>query len=170
MVRRFLVRQIHDDPSELVQLAFRILQSVVIQFYSRDELASGLCTAWSIVLYGLPAAGVLAMELLQLNVKVVSHAKIKQTLCTFISHLERIHIPGEGNYALAMRAWEILQHIMDRVLSTEPAKRILDTTAVDQAPDFDQVGLMDDFGVLDFSWLDQGHFDQTLWDGLNAIV
>jgi hypothetical protein len=126
--------------------------------------------AWSVVLYGIPAAGVLALELLQLNVKAVSHAKIKQNLCVFISYLKWVHVPGEGNYALAMRAWEILQHIVDKILSTETTQQSQNGVVDSEPFDIDHIGIMDEFGVLDFSWLDQGHFDQTLWDGFNAMV
>lgn len=173
MIRRYLVRQLHDDPTELLQLADKILEAVLAQKNSRDVAISGVGFSWSVVLYGLPAAGVLALELLQLNVQAVPHAKIKQNLCVFISYLKCIHVPGEGNYALTMRAWEILQAIMDKVLTPEKPPQTQGqqkSTDAGVAPEFSQVELMDDFGVLDFSWNDPSHFDQFLWDGLNAMA
>jgi hypothetical protein len=169
MLQRLLVRRVHD-PNEVVLLAHQIIEAIIAQRNARDEVDSGMSIAWSVVLYGIPAAGVLALELLQLNVKAVSHAKIKQNLCVFISYLKWVHIPGEGNYALAMRAWEILEHIVDKILSTETMQQSQSRVAASEPLDVDHIGIMDELGVLDFSWLDQSHFDQTLWDGLNAMV
>lgn len=165
MIRRVLVRHARDNPTELVLIAHNILEAVIEARNLRGLVQSGAGVPWVIVLYGLPAAGVLALELLQLNVQAVSHAKIKQNLCVFISFLKWVHIPGEGNYALALRGCETLQHIMDKVLAADSH-----VSAVADASEPNAVGLGDDLGVFDFSWLDQGHFDQNLWDGLNSIV
>ncbi|KAI1630030.1 hypothetical protein EDD37DRAFT_604894 [Exophiala viscosa] len=144
MLRRMLVRRLHDDPTELILLAHEILIAVLEVRNIRGVTQSG--------------AGVLALELLQLNVRVVSHARIKQNLCVFVSYLRWFHAPGDGNYTLADRGRKMLQHILDKVLATSerPEPQV-------------QPGAMDDLGVLDFSWLDAGHFDQEFWDSLNPI-
>ena len=120
------------------------------------------------VLYGLPAAGVLALELLQLKVQAVPHSTIKQNLCVFINYLKWAHVPGEGNYALALRSSETLQRIMDKVLATDAPMR--GNGVIGPASELDITYPLDDFGTFDFSWLDQGYFDQSLWDGLSSIV
>ncbi|KAJ9604727.1 hypothetical protein H2200_010841 [Cladophialophora chaetospira] len=171
MIRRLLVRRHQDDPTELVLLAHKILATVIEMRNSRGAASSSVCLAWVIVLNGLPAAAVLALELLQLNVRVASHARIKQDLCVFISMLKWVHVPGEGNYSLADKGRKTLQHIMDKVLATEAPQpeqqeqRRVEAVAGSQEP----MSLMDDLGVYDFSWLDASHFDQDFWDSLNSM-
>ena len=173
MLRRMLVRRLHDDPTELVLLAHEILEAVIEARNIRSVLQNGGGMPWIIVLYGLPAAGVLALELLQLNVKAISHAKIKQNLSVFISYLKWAHVPGDGNYILADRGRKTLQHILDKVLDTDPARLEQPVQPATDAPTkpsgLDSVGLIDDLGVYDFSWLDADHFDQDFWDSLNSI-
>ncbi|KIV78944.1 hypothetical protein PV11_06543 [Exophiala sideris] len=161
MLRRMLVRHLHDDPTELILLAHEILTAV---------LESGAGLRWIIVLYGLPAAGVLAVELLRLNTRVVSHARIKQNLCVFVSYLKWFHVPGDGNYTLADRGRKTLQHVLDKVLATErPEPQVQpDTLAIANPAVLDPVGSMDDLSVFDFSLLD-AQFDQDFWDSLNPI-
>ena len=173
LLRRMLVRRLNDDPTELILLAHDILVAVIEARNIRGAFQAGAGMPWIIVLYGLPAAGVLALELLQLNVRAVSHSRIKQNLCVFISYLKWAHIPGDGNYILADRGRKSLQHILDKVLSTDPLEPRLqeqsrtEPIAISSGPE--PAGLTDDLGVLDFSWLDAGHFDQEFWESLNSI-
>lgn len=165
-----LVRRLHDDPTELMLLAHEILEAVVEMRNIRSVLQSSACMPWNVVLYGLPSSGVLALELLQLNVGAVSHARIKQNLCVFISYLKWAHVPGDGNYTLAERGRRTLQHILDKVLATEsPEPQVQPALGVADSSTLDPVGVMDDLGVFDFSWLDAGHFDQDFWDSLNSM-
>src|ERR1700743_3828617 len=82
-------------------LSHQILAAVIEARNMRGALTSGVCLSWIIVLQGLPAVAVLALELLQLNVRAVSHAKIKQDLCICISCLDAAHVSSQGNYILA---------------------------------------------------------------------
>ena len=166
-----LVRRLHDDPTELILLAHEILIAVLEVRNIRGVIQSGAGMRWIVVLYGLPAAGVLALELLQLNVRVVSHARIKQNLCVFVSYLKWFHAPGDGNYTLADRGRKTLQHILDKVLATERPPQVQpETMATTNSSGVDLLDSMDDLGVLDFSWLDAGHFDQEFWDSLNPTI
>ena len=171
MIRRMLVRRLQHDPTELVQLAHRILIAVIELRNMRGALSTSACLAWIIVLHGLPAAAVLALELLQLNVSASSHARVKQDLCVFISHLKWVHVPGEGNFSLADQGRKTLQHIMDKVLTTEAprSEQQEQRRAEAVAGGHDPAALVDDLGVYDFSWLDAGHFDQDFWDSLNSM-
>ncbi len=171
MIRRMLVRRFQEDPTELVQLAHKILIVVIEMRNMRGVLSTSACLSWMIVLNGLPAAAVLALELLQLNVNAISHARVKQDLCVFISYLKWVHIPGEGNFSLADRGRKTLQHIMDKVLATEAPRleQQEQRRAEGVTGGVDSTALVDDLGVYDFSWLDAGHFDQDFWDNLNSI-
>jgi hypothetical protein len=168
MLRRLLVRRYRDDPTELVLLAHSMIDAIIDGRNVRGTLQTTVDVAWTLVLYGLPAAGVLALELLQLNVQAVPHAKIKQNLCVFVSHLKWAHVPGEGNYMLALRGWETLQRILDKVFASEASapQRLSDLSWNGHE---DSLGDLDDLSMFDFSWFDQGQFEQILWDGSNSI-
>ena len=83
------------------------------------------------MLYGLPAAGVLALELLQQTHVQTKHAsrntdssafprsEIIQSLSVLVSYLGWIHTEGDGNYHLSVQARRMLQRILDRVLSPQ---------------------------------------------------
>jgi chromatin structure-remodeling complex subunit RSC3/30 len=171
MLQRVLVRRLHDDPAILVQTAHDMLSTVILARNIRSINQADAGVPWIVVLYGLPAAGVLAVELLHLNKKLVSHPRMKQNLCIFLSQLKGVHIPGEGNYALAYRCLDILQQVMDKVLAAEQAEPSAQPNmgAIGSSTDIETMG-MGDPSIFDFSWFDQSHFDQTLWDGLNSIV
>lgn len=181
MLRRMLVRRFRDDPTELLLLAHKILAAVIEARHLRGIGSSNAaCISWIIVLNGLPAAGVLALELLQLNVRVIPHGKIKQDLCAFISCLQGVHVPGEGNWRLADRARKTLQHIMDRVLDTSPSveqqqqQLHLQQQRANAAATFPgdvagDPGITDDLGLFDFSWLDANHSHEDFWDGLISM-
>jgi hypothetical protein len=172
MLERMLVRRLEENPTKLVVLSHQILTAVIEAKNMRAALPTAVCLSWIIVLQGIPAAAVLALELLQLNARGVSHARIKQDLCVFISYLKHVHVPGEGNYILAEQCRKTLQHIMDRVLAVDaprqeqPSQQGAETLAGSQQH---TTGLIDDLGVYDFSWLDAAHFDHDFWDSLNSM-
>ena len=197
MLERTLVRRLEKNPTRLVILSHQILAAVIEARNMRGVLPTGACLSWIVVLQGLPAAAVLALELLQLNVRAVSHARIKQDLCVFISCLGAVHVPGEGNYIVADQGRKTLQHIMDKVFATEIPRMEpghqggirqqghqqqqhqqgagegmvggVGQQLQQQGPAMTTTGLADDLGVYDFSWLDAGHFDQGFWDSLNSM-
>jgi hypothetical protein len=171
MLERMLVRRLEENPTKLVVLSHQILAAVIEATSMRGALPTGACLSWIIVLHGVPAAAVLALELLQLNVQAVSHARIKQDLCVFISYLNTVHVPGEGNYILAEQCRKTLQHIMDKVLATEPprSEQPVQQRVEALASGHHTTGITEDLGVYDFSWLDAAHFDHDFWDSLNSM-
>lgn len=152
--------------------AHHILEAIMETKNLQGTVQNGPGVPWVIVLYGLPAAGVLALEVLQLKSQIVSHARIKQNLCTFISYLKWVHVPGDGNYTLAVRGWETLQRIMDSVLAPEALapRTPIDPSAGPESSEQITEGLPSDFGMFDFAWLDPRQFDENLWDGLDLMV
>ena len=138
----------------------------------RSQPITTACMAWILVLYGLPAAGVLAVELLQLNGKGMNHTKIKQDLCVITSYLRWIHVPGDGNYQLVEQARMTLQHILDKALMPEhmPASApssILPETTISVG---DNVGPGIDLSGQDFSWFDSaGQYDADFWASLMNV-
>ena len=135
-----------------------------------------------IVLYGLPAAGVLALELLQQKqsqlrseqpprAQVFPSSKIIQELSVFISSLRYVHAPGDGNYTLTEQARKTLQRILDKVLSLDsinPAVPIPDGAHL-PSPISNASALPDDGGngmLFDFSWMDNAQIDADFWMNL----
>jgi len=167
LLRRLLVQRLGDDPLELLVVANEMLSTILL-CRTRGGSQSAVSTAWSIVVYGLPAAGVLALELLQLNQCVISHAKIKQTLCVFISYLEWVHVPGDGNYQLVEKARKTLQHIMDQVLNTPPPMFEQQQQGNEWSFPFLRNDA-EDLGLYDFSWFDDFHLDQDSRGHLGTI-
>lgn len=170
MLRRVLVRRYHDDPTELLQIAHKMLTAVIESRNIRGvRSVTTACMAWILVLYGLPAAGVLAVELLQLNGKGLNHTKIKQDLCVITSYLKWIHVPGDGNYHLVEQARTTLQHILDKALMPESAPTPVPNGVAPETPISvgDNVGPAIDLGGQDFSWFDgAGQFDADFWASL----
>ena len=131
------------------------------------------------VLYGLPTAGVLALELLQQKqsqlrsehpprTQAFPSSKIIQELSIFISSLRYVHSPGDGNYALTEQARKTLQRILDKVLSMDNAGTGVPMSDRQHPPTpmSNSNARADDYGsgvLYDFSWMDNGQFDADFW-------
>lgn len=174
LILRTMVRQLHDDPNELLILSHTILTAIIEVRNMRAVLPTRLnCMAWLAVLFGLPPAGVLALELLQLNSKELCHVKIAQDLCVFISFLRWIHVPGEGNFQLVDRARRTLQRFLDKYMaatcrngSQKPssvAKEPISTAVQEQALWPDAIG------VNDFFWMDNLQWEPEMWPNTNIL-
>ena len=121
------------------------------------------CTEPSqVILYGLPAAGVLALELLQQNQlraqtdEDFPRSEVIQSLSVFVATLGWIHSPGEGNYEIGRQARTMLQHILDKVLSPDPPPGQV------QLPAPSPNDLSHD-ALYDLSWMDNAEFDANFW-------
>jgi hypothetical protein len=78
---------------------------------------------WITVFFGLPPAGVLAVELHQYKQRPLTSTtdfawgQVIQDLSVLVSNLKWVYLPGDGNYQLADQARQSLQHILDTVLT-----------------------------------------------------
>jgi hypothetical protein len=131
------------------------------------------------VFYGLPAAGVLAMELLQQKqsqlrsenpprASAFPTSTIIQELSVFISSLRFVHAPGDGNYALTEQARKTLQQILDRVLSMETTNHVLSERVQLQTPisNGSFLGEMEETAfAYDFAWMENAQIDD-FWTNL----
>lgn len=77
-------------------------------------------------IFGLPSAGVLAIELLRQSQIPESNpsfprSEVIQNLSRFAANLEYMIWPHAGNYEICQQARKVLRHILDRVLSAPPA-------------------------------------------------
>lgn len=124
--------------------------------------------ALQVAIYGLPSAGVLALELLQQSQarghasKQFPRSEVIQNLSVFVACLGSMHTEGDGNYQLCLQARRMLQRILDTVLSPqEPAappnpQTILTPSSTEFGGD----------GIYDFSWMDNAEFDADFWMNL----
>lgn len=77
--------------------------------------------------FGIPAAGVLAIELLcqtnaspQTSLSTSRRPETIQNLSVFTSYLQYLVQPHEGNYHICQQARRVLGHILNHILSTHP--------------------------------------------------
>ena len=157
LVLRALVRQLQDNSDKLLQLSHTLLIAVIEARNLRESCSAKLnMMQWLVVLYGLPPAGVLALELLQLSASNMCHMKVAQDLCVFMSYLRWIHIPGDGNFQLVDRARRTLQKIVDKYMgypkTVQDPKYQEDMDTTTNAPTSNAVLPFEPMGLYDFSW------------------
>lgn len=137
MLRRLLYSRHRSNRSELLSVSQHMLTVIVeasniraCQSSTADHLP------WMVVLYGLPPAGLLAVELLrhidhnpldegaaaaeilgEPGSTPFSWHKVLQDLAVFDSILTRMHLHWEGNYKLANEAHQSLQRVLQQVLA-----------------------------------------------------
>lgn len=123
---------------------------------------------WLIALYGLPSAGILALELLhhsqnkpQAGFIDFPRSEIIQKLSNLVSSIDFIVRPTNGNYGICGQAKKMLQAILDTVLSTEHDQPTVDEN--NEAPK-----TLDKFigeGLDDQTWLNY-NLDMDFWTSL----
>lgn len=161
MLRRIVYRRLRENRSELLQLSHRMLATILEVSNIRGcHTSNADYIPWITVLYGLPTAGLLSLELLQEKKGYVapvagfSWTQVIQAICVFVSNLKWMHVPGDGNYKLSEQAHSSLQRIVDKVLSdyVSPIAHGAVLTSPQQTIGFDDLG-------DDFSWYDSTGFD-----------
>ncbi|KIX07364.1 uncharacterized protein Z518_02017 [Rhinocladiella mackenziei CBS 650.93] len=171
MLRRTLYRRLGESRSELLKLSHRIL-SVILQVSNIRgcHTSNADYIPWIMVLYGLPTAGVLSLELLQgRQVRSpslpgeFSWTQVIPDLCVFISNLKWMHVPGDGNYKLSEQAHKSLQQILDKVLSDYIVSPVQHDPIL-TSPHQPTRGLEDP--ADGFSWYESTEFDIDFWINL----
>lgn len=123
---------------------------------------------WLIALYGLPSAGILALELLhqsrnkpQAGSIDFPRSEVIQKLSNLVSSIDFIVRPTNGNHGICGQAKKMLQAILDTVLSTEHDQPEIDEN--NEAPK-----TLDTFmgeGLDDQMWLNT-NLDMDFWTSL----
>lgn len=105
--------------------------------------------------FALPAAGVLALDLLQEGsprrrnrIEVVPRAQKIHDICVLIAFMDSLVMPGDANYQLFCQAKRVLQSIFDSILApgdsvqynTPPELPLVDAVQRDWA-NYDPFGL-----------------------------
>lgn len=183
LLHRALVKRLRVDPAELIRASRAVLSPLLVLcgnrhrqgFYAND-------LPWLIALYGLPPAGVLALELLQ-QLSDRNHtpnpdfprSEIVQKLSVLISSIECIVHPTNGNYGICGQAKKMLQAILDTVLAPtpipapapEPAST--DDSVQQQNERLDngmQNSISDATLESNQMWFDNTNFDINFWNNL----
>ena len=115
-------------------------------------------------MHGLPAAGVLAIELLKQEQSrlytpdILPRSETIQDLSVFISALAAIG-PGEGNYSICNQGRRALKKVLDQILSPNPGP----ATHSSELPAFDDMSFYFPTGNdADFlQWLENVEWDKT---------
>ena len=183
LLHRALVKRLRVDPAELIRASRSVLSPLLVfcgnrhrqGFYAND-------LPWLIALYGLPPAGVLALELLQ-QLSDRNHtpdpdfprSEIIQKLSILISSIECIVYPANGNCGICSQAKKMLQAILDTVLAPtpmpapapEPANNL---NAVQQQEGMLETDAQDPMADATLEsnqmWFDNTNFDIDFWNNL----
>ena len=173
LIEQISIKKAKNSSSRLLTLAREMLKVVLTAINVRGEAAllPG-SLAWYTSAHALPAAGVLALELLQQTRQPsrsthssTFRSETIQNLSVLVSHLTVLIPPGEGNYVLLNQARKMIQAILDVVLAAprptlpQPTSDLLST----QSPFSDQLG--DGFGN-EWGWFDQLEFTGDFWNSV----
>lgn len=121
-----------------------------------------------IALYGLPPAGVLAIELLQHSrdanqtSQKFPESEVIQNLSILISAIKCNVRSTNGNYTICNQARKMLQATLDSVLSPKPTSTIVEGIA--PASGFPAAGIGNDLDIN--MWFDETNFDMDFWRSL----
>ncbi|GAQ11866.1 hypothetical protein ALT_9187 [Aspergillus lentulus] len=128
LLYRLLVRRSQNESDALINISQSIL-GTVLQLIGR-EIAAGTGTyniGWNATSFGIPAAGVLAIELLchgdgssRPAPSVFRRPETIQNLSVFASYLQYVVRPHEGNYDICRHARRILSRVLNQALSANP--------------------------------------------------
>lgn len=123
LLQRLLVQRFDADPEELLFTADELLSNTLFMV-SEDSDAD---VDWTLSLYSLPAAGVLALELIKQQTqpdyrspaRAPPRSRVIQNLSVLIAALNWISREGVGNYALGRQAKATLERVLERVLNAD---------------------------------------------------
>lgn len=152
----------------MIPVSVRMLKLVLLAQSKRDyfrDFQGDLI--YLLALHGLPAAGVLAVEMLkqeqtkQYTPDILNRSETVQDLSVFISALAAVG-PGEGNFSICDQGRRALKKVLDQILSPNPPPAV---SASGEPPVFDDSPLYfpigNDAGFL--QWLDTVEWDKNSW-------
>ena len=180
LLNRFLLERLPDDGSrqnkqDMLNTAKEMLDRIIILSANRDRLHEHqVGFSWAIVYFGIPTAGVLAMELLKqskyphLYPLTLPRSEVIQNLSIFIGCLGSIR-PTQGNYTLCVRMRKVIRRILDQVLEPVSAFNTQLTPSSMEAepqfvPDIDISSVMGPTDDPDFAeWLNSVDWTRGPW-------
>ncbi|EME44985.1 hypothetical protein DOTSEDRAFT_70886 [Dothistroma septosporum NZE10] len=168
LLQRALINRLRADTKQLIPVSVRMLKLVLFAQLKRDyfrDFQGDLI--YLLALHGLPAAGVLAVEMLkqeqtkQYTPDILNRSETVQDLSIFISALAAVG-PGEGNFTIADQGRRALKKVLDQILSPNPPPAV---SASGEAPMYDNSSLC--FPIANdaefLQWLDTVEWDTNSW-------
>lgn len=123
LLQRVLVQRFNANPEELLVAADELLSNTLF-LLGKDNDAD---IDWTVSLFSLPSAGVLALELLKQQTqpdyrapaRAPPRSRMIQNLSVLIAALKWISREGVGNYSLGRQATATLERVLERVLNAD---------------------------------------------------
>ncbi|PPJ54981.1 hypothetical protein CBER1_05643 [Cercospora berteroae] len=170
LLQRAMVSRLRTDTKKLIPIARRMLKMVLLAQSKKEffrDFQGDLI--YLLALHGLPAAGVLAVELLtqertrQWTPDLLPRSETIQDLSVFISALSAVG-PGEGNFFICDQGRRALSRVLDQILSPNPLPS--------SAPATGEAAVYDDSSSTYFpigndaeflQWLEHVEWDKNTW-------
>ncbi|RFN46915.1 taurine catabolism dioxygenase taud/tfda [Fusarium flagelliforme] len=171
LLRLTLQHSASDPDPQLLAISIDLLSLVVEAVMLKDQLInSGTSLVWKVAYYGLSAAGVICLRLVNqsssLTFPQANISKVFQDLSILVAEIERgtLVYVDSPNYALLARATQIIKSLLDRVISSsfktgtivEPQQQTAENAEQWSALNDTNLGLWDNSGLQDFEtnfWL-----------------
>ncbi|KAM0424941.1 hypothetical protein ACHAPT_009742 [Fusarium lateritium] len=131
LLRRLALDRLSDSGAPLIEVAIEMLKLAVEVVVLRDELSnSGTRFTWKIAHYGLPAAGIILMAMLNQHpippCLRASRARVLQDLAVLAAEVERGTVvkAEDPNYAILSKAAQTIQRFLDIINSEQGIEAI----------------------------------------------
>ncbi|KAL2689144.1 hypothetical protein Neosp_003196 [[Neocosmospora] mangrovei] len=136
LIRRLALDRLSEPAAPLIEVSIEMLKLAVEATVLREELSnSGTRLTWKIAHYGLPAAGIIIMAMLNQSPTPpclrISRSRVLQDLAVLVAEVERGTVvkTEDPNYAILSKATQIIQRFLD-FINSEPS-----TEAAPQLPE-----------------------------------
>ncbi|KAL4945160.1 hypothetical protein BDV06DRAFT_47990 [Aspergillus oleicola] len=169
LVQRTLVKRTNTGHQTLFQTSREILAIILEMTGERHPgLDVSRHHSWIALYYGLPAASILAFELLRQNQEAGPHPilpprpELIRNLSVFVSCLSWVAAPGQGNYRTCKVVEKKLSDILDQILDPQPG---LGTVQNSFSSDGDGSGIASGNGLYDLlNWYSHDSFEFDPFD------
>ncbi|OKL58737.1 hypothetical protein UA08_06318 [Talaromyces atroroseus] len=140
IMQRILVKRTGRGSNTLKRIAHGMLDTLLALTGSRaPDGTDNNTVAWNVSFFGLPCAGILAIELLRQSQNAQTDSRLPrseviQNLSRFAADLEYA-VPREaGNYEICQQARKVIRSILDHVLSAPPVPLTPGSAEVSSVP------------------------------------
>ncbi|OBT83805.1 hypothetical protein VE02_08659 [Pseudogymnoascus sp. 03VT05] len=169
------LRHISEPDDSLLEVAVEMLSLVVETIVLRERLVnSGTSLIWKVSLYGLPAAGIISLALLNpssggKSIRPLQRSKMLQDLSVLVAEVRTGAFiqAGEPNFALFTRATQTIQILLNILMGGELGPKITEAEPTPLLPQ----QLPSDLPIDDWDpWInnDPWKFEIDFWANLAA--
>ncbi|WAO87256.1 Hypothetical protein NCS54_00456100 [Fusarium falciforme] len=126
LIRRLALDRLSEPAAPLIEVSIEMLKLAVEVMVLREELSnSGTRLTWKIAHYGLPAAGIIIMAMLNQHHTPqclrISRSRVLQDLAVLVAEVERGTVvkAEDPNYAILSKATQTIQRFLDFIHSEQ---------------------------------------------------